>query len=1115
MRVRWSDGELPLSLAVPLEFSASRFDASPFLCACLLLAMRLGEDLDVRGPVSDPLLERGPRIVDLYARWDPRLYRSRVIAGDELAPAPRAAGIGCFLSRGVDSLYSASAPRGSPGPLTHLIFCDRLQPRYSPEVRAEEIRLAREAASRLGLPLVVVETNLRRLTDPIVGDWLDMAGAGLAFLATGMAGGLGHVVIPSSDGPGSVGPCGTSPLLDPLFSTAEVDIEYDTPKTRVTKVGWLARERPDLLPYLKVCFYENRPDNCCRCSKCLLTLVALEAAGVRAQATGFRSGPDPDAFAEHDVFEVEGRIEWTQAEQALLARGGRDDLVAAVRELLERADALDPAAMPLPDNTPAFRARASREWLLLPPPGTGPSGGSAPSSRRTGRARPRATVMMPACDAGDTLRNAAASALAQTVGDLELIVVDEGASVPVVDVLGDLRADPRVRIVRHSRNRGPSAARNTALAMARAPLVSQLDADDLWEPDYLESVLPCFDDPAVGLAYSNCTILDHPEGRQDFVGDPSVHPVHLFPKIAERNPVPSSTVTMRTAAVRAVGGYARWLRRDEDHHLYMKLVLAGWRFAYLHRRLARYRWPQSRLGAGYDARSHELWQLAMFGSFVARHPRTPGPRRKVRNQVRRELEWARAIRRMRLPPAEDDRPRILIEPGNHDLSNLGDIAMLQICVERLTRLLPGASIGVLTTTPDRLARHCPGASAIPALGRHAWFGAPWEGGAYGPLLSESRRARIRRLSRLATSAGPRAARAALRTELLARQPAGEEVRGFVGALLAAEAVVVSGRGGTTDVFLDDNLQLLELLRVSSALGIPTAMFGQGLGPVHDTTLRARAAQVLPKLELIAVRERLAGIPLLRGFGVAPERIVFTGDDALELAHRLRSDRPARSGIGVGLRVAPFSGVGDAALDALGQALRDSAARQQSDLVPVPISLNPLYADTLALTRLIDGLAGDVDTPRAAIERVGACRVVVTGSYHAAVFALAQGVPVVALSASSYYEAKFGGLADLFPGGCRVIALSGPGVRERVRTAVDEAWAAAEMLRPQLLAASERQIAAAGAAYARFATSVSSRATQHPRRDTERNLAEAVIAQPAGTATVSHSSRSSESASRYL
>ena len=120
---------------------------------------------------------------------------------------------------------------------------------------------------------------MRELTDPIVRDWADVVGAGLAFLATSTAGGFGHVVIPSSDGPTTVAPVGTSPMLDPLFSTAEVEVVHDAPGTRPAKVAWLARERPELLPLLKVCFREDRPDNCGRCSKCLLTMLALEAVG--------------------------------------------------------------------------------------------------------------------------------------------------------------------------------------------------------------------------------------------------------------------------------------------------------------------------------------------------------------------------------------------------------------------------------------------------------------------------------------------------------------------------------------------------------------------------------------------------------------------------------------------------------------------------------------------------------------------------------------------------------------------------------------------------------------------------------------------------------------------
>jgi cellulose synthase/poly-beta-1,6-N-acetylglucosamine synthase-like glycosyltransferase len=245
--------------------------------------------------------------------------------------------------------------------------------------------------------------------------------------------------------------------------------------------------------------------------------------------------------------------------------------------------------------------------------------------------------MMPAWNAEATVRESVESVLAQTVGDLELIVVDNASARPVRDVLAGVR-DPRLRIVRHRRNLGTGGGRNTALRLARAPLVSQLDADDQWEPDYLEHVLPCFGDPAVGLAYSNTHIVGHPTGHDDYIGDPSVHPMHDFPKIAEQNPIPCPTATIRAGAARAVGGYARWLWMVEDYHLYLKLARAGWRFAYVHRQLARYRWPSQTSGISARKRQHELWELAMFAGFAARHPLTPGPRRQVRTRVRRELD---------------------------------------------------------------------------------------------------------------------------------------------------------------------------------------------------------------------------------------------------------------------------------------------------------------------------------------------------------------------------------------------------------------------------------------------------------------------------------------------
>ena len=265
---------------------------------------------------------------------------------------------------------------------------------------------------------------------------------------------------------------------------------------------------------------------------------------------------------------------------------------------------------------------------------------------------PRTSVLMPAYRNEETLRASVESALAQTIGDLELIVVDDASPIPCAEVLGEVR-DSRLRIIRHARNRNTAAARNTALRAARAPLVSQLDADDTWEPDYLETVLPCFDDPSVGLAYTNCFIEGHPDGLDDYIGDPAPHPLDTFPKFADACPVPALTATMRRDAVLTAGGYAQWVWGASDYHLYAKLVVGGWRFAYVHRRLARYRWPVAGKSKSADERRVGRGLLMMWLGFVARHPRVPGPRRQVRVRLRRELRplAAEVGRRARAPRA--------------------------------------------------------------------------------------------------------------------------------------------------------------------------------------------------------------------------------------------------------------------------------------------------------------------------------------------------------------------------------------------------------------------------------------------------------------------------------
>jgi glycosyltransferase involved in cell wall biosynthesis len=271
---------------------------------------------------------------------------------------------------------------------------------------------------------------------------------------------------------------------------------------------------------------------------------------------------------------------------------------------------------------------------------------------------------MPAYNAQQTIGEAVAAALAQTMAELEVIVVDDGSARPVTGALEAVR-DERVRILRSVANRGVSAARNSALAAARAPLVAQLDADDLWEKTHLEGMLRALDDPSVGLAYANAEVIGHPRGARLWIpsrdwGEPSVqgagvsHPVNELETLYRGNPIPAPTVVMRTQAARAAGGYPRWLKVGEDYMLYIRLMQAGWRFAFVDRTSAVYRWPEPGRGATFDRRRNARQQLKLLLALIAEAPRESVLRTQlsrhlaeiVRTHVPGSVWIARTVRRM-------------------------------------------------------------------------------------------------------------------------------------------------------------------------------------------------------------------------------------------------------------------------------------------------------------------------------------------------------------------------------------------------------------------------------------------------------------------------------------
>jgi len=92
--------------------------------------------------------------------------------------------------------------------------------------------------------------------------------------------------------------------------------------------------------------------------------------------------------------------------------------------------------------------------------------------------------------------------------------------------------------------------------------------------------------------------------------------------------------------------------------------------------------------------------------------------------------------------------------------------------------------------------------------------------------------------------------------------------------------------------------------------------------------------------------------------------------------------------------------------------------------------------------------------------------VVSGSYHAALFALAQGIPAVCIAPNAYYAQKFVGLAGHFGGGCRVVEREADGRMSGLGEAVARGWDTADDYREELLESALEQIERGRSAYAR-------------------------------------------------
>ncbi|MGA7871157.1 MAG: glycosyltransferase family A protein [Candidatus Binatus sp.] len=183
---------------------------------------------------------------------------------------------------------------------------------------------------------------------------------------------------------------------------------------------------------------------------------------------------------------------------------------------------------------------------------------------------PEVSVIIPTYNRCAMLREAIDSVLAQTSRAFELIVVDDGSTDGTAEQL--TRFDKTIRIERIE-HRGPAAARNRGVAIARGPLIAFLDSDDLWSPTKLERQF-AFMRANPGCAISQTNEIWIRNGRRVNPGlRHRKRAGDIFIDSLRTCLISMSSVMMRTELFRSLGGFDEIMTAAEDYDLWLRILI--------------------------------------------------------------------------------------------------------------------------------------------------------------------------------------------------------------------------------------------------------------------------------------------------------------------------------------------------------------------------------------------------------------------------------------------------------------------------------------------------------------------------------------------------------------
>ncbi len=227
------------------------------------------------------------------------------------------------------------------------------------------------------------------------------------------------------------------------------------------------------------------------------------------------------------------------------------------------------------------------------------------------------SVIIPLYNKAPYVRKTVESVLGQTFDDYELIIIDNGSNDGSNKIVAGF-IDPRIRTVHLEENIGVSNARNKGVSLSTAPYITFLDADDWWEPTFLEEMRGLIErHPDAGIYGTGYYIVKNgkkrvaPIGVEEGFTEDEINYCTVYAKTLCM-PLTSITAAMPRSIFDEMGGFKSHLKLGEDFDLWVRIALRH-KAVFLNKPLSNYNQDVDVTYRGThhlrDPKEHMLWNL--------------------------------------------------------------------------------------------------------------------------------------------------------------------------------------------------------------------------------------------------------------------------------------------------------------------------------------------------------------------------------------------------------------------------------------------------------------------------------------------------------------------------